>query len=113
MKENTTINACLTQTGIATTTTTEAACSFNQKEKIMNNRNYQFAKTEKGTVRKIRSLIIPVVMFLAVCAIAPHTFAQEFYPPPTTVVLEEFRQDLDQMIHEMYQYREMLRQVSV
>jgi len=37
MKKNTTINACLTQTGIAPKTTTEVVCSFNQKEKIMKN----------------------------------------------------------------------------
>ncbi len=41
MKKNTTINACLTQTGIAPKTTTEAVCSFNQKEEIMKNlRNF-------------------------------------------------------------------------
>ncbi|MBA4121928.1 MAG: hypothetical protein H0X72_05640 [Acidobacteria bacterium] len=41
MKKNTTINACLTQTGIVPRTTTEAVCSFNQKEKIMKNlRNF-------------------------------------------------------------------------
>jgi len=100
----------LTQTGIAPKTTTEVVRNFNQKEKIMNNRNYRFVKTGEETVRKIRSLIIPVVMFLALCAVAPHAFAQELYQPPTTVELEEFRQDLDQMIEKTYQYRETLRQ---
>lgn len=37
MTKNTTINACLTQTGIIPKTTTEAVFSFNQKEKIMKN----------------------------------------------------------------------------
>ncbi|MDQ3062350.1 MAG: hypothetical protein M3R14_05730, partial [Acidobacteriota bacterium] len=37
MKKNTTINAGLTQTGNISKTTIEAACSFNQKEKIMKN----------------------------------------------------------------------------
>ncbi len=41
MKKNTTMNACLTQTGIAPKTTTEVVFNFNQKEKIMNNlRNF-------------------------------------------------------------------------
>jgi hypothetical protein len=114
MKSNTTINACLTQTGIAPRTTTEAVFSFNQKEKIMNNRNYQFAKTGEKTVKKIRSLIIPVVMFLVLCGTAPLAFAQEqSYQPPTAAELDEFRQDFDQMIQEMYRHRETLRQNKV
>ena len=65
-------------------------------------------------MRKLCSLIIPVVMFLALCGIAPSAFAQEaFYQPPTTVELDEFRQDLDQMIQEMYQHREVFRQNRV
>jgi hypothetical protein len=41
MKKNTTINACLTQTGTAPKTTIEVIYSFNQKEKIMKNlRNF-------------------------------------------------------------------------
>ena len=96
MTKNTTINACLTQTGIAPKSLTEANNSFNQKEKIMKN---------------LRSfLIVSIVMFVALSGIASSTFGQELYQPPTTVELDQFRQDLDQTMQEIYQHRETLRQ---
>jgi len=114
MKKNNSINARLTQTGIALKTMTEVVFNFNQMEKIMNNQNYQFAQSGEKIVKKIRSLIIPVVMFLMLCGSAPLAFAQEAsYQPPTTAELDEFRQDFDRMLQEMYQHRETLRQNKV
>ncbi len=62
-------------------------------------------------MKNLRSLlVVSIVMFAVLIGSTSSTFAQEFYQPPTTVELEEFRQEMDQMMQELYRNRETLRQ---
>ena len=97
MKKNTTINACLTQTGIAPKTTTEVVCSFNKKEKIMNNlRNFLV-----GLVGLL--FVMQLALVSPVAAQSPKQIERERLSRvmDSNANVEEFRQELINYFTEM------------
>jgi hypothetical protein len=97
MKSNTTINACLTQTGIAPRNITEVVFSFNQKEKIMNNlRNFLV-----GLVGLL--FVMQLALVSPVAAQSPKQIERERLSRvmDSNANVEEFRQELINYFTEM------------
>ncbi|MCY7348530.1 MAG: hypothetical protein LH614_20265 [Pyrinomonadaceae bacterium] len=109
MTKNTTINACLTQTGIIPKTTTEVVFNFNQKEKIMKN---------------LRNMLIGLVglLFILQLTFVSTVQAQNSNQAErerlsrvmdSSANVEEFRQELTNYFTEMEDVMRLFNEITV